>query len=110
MNQFLSCEKIPKSINEEKERCDGPISKEECRTPLAKMSKNKAPEVSGFTPDFFLLFWDDMGSMVVSYVNYFFSHGFFISQRRGIATVIPKKWVKYEMKNNGPNCLLDVIL
>ena len=109
MNQFLSCEEIPKLTNEEKEQCEGPISREECTAALAKMNRNKAPGVSGFTPEFFLLFWDDIGSMVVSYVNHAFSHGFFISQRRGIVTLIPKKGVQYEMKNKRPICLLDVI-
>ena len=56
MIQFLSCQEIPKLSVEEREQCEGPIGREECRAALAKMNKNKAPGVSGFTPDFFYVF------------------------------------------------------
>ena len=109
MNQFLSCKEIPRLSREDRELCEGPISREECKDALANMNKNKAPGISGFTPEFFWFFWDDIGNIITSYINHAFNHGLFITQRRGVVTLIPKKGVKNELKNKRPICLLDVV-
>ena len=77
MEQLLSCKGVPKLSNEEKEKCEGPISDEECRLALSKMNKNKAPGVSGLTPEFFIHFWDELSGIVIEYINNAFQHGFF---------------------------------
>ena len=109
MIQFISCQEIPKLSVEEREQCEGSIGREECRAALAKMNKNKAPGVSGFTPEFFMYFWDDIGGIITAYINHAFQHGFFISQRRGIVTLIPKIGDRHEIKDKRPICLLDVV-
>ena len=109
MAQFLSCEDIPRLSEEESAQCEGNIGIDECKAALLKMNKNKAPGVSGFTPEFFIHFWDDVGSIITSYINHAYSHGFFITQRRGAVTLVPKKGDQSELKNKRPICLLDVI-
>ena len=109
MEQFLSCQAIPKLSREEKEKCEGPISDEECKAALSRMNKNKAPGVSGFTPEFFLYFWGEINGIVVKYINSAFQHGFFINQRRGVITLIPKKGQQSDLRNRRPICLLDVL-
>ena len=53
---------------------------------------NKSPSVSGFSKEFFLFFWPDLGDIVVEYVNEAKEKGvFFPTQRRGVITLIPKK-------------------
>ena len=63
--QFLSSNEIPKLTKEESEHCEGIIDSTECKAALPKMNKNKAPGVSGFTPEFFLHFWDDIGGILI---------------------------------------------
>ena len=109
MEQLLSCKGVPKLSNEEKEKCEGPISDEECRLALSKMNKNKAPGVSGLTPEFFIHFWEELSGIVIEYINNAFQHGFFINQRRGVVTLIPKKGQQSDLRNRRPICLLDVL-
>ena len=69
MEQFLPCQVIPKLSSDEKEKCEGPISDEECKAVLSRMNKNKAPGVSGFKPDFFLYFCGEISGTVVKYTT-----------------------------------------
>ena len=73
------------------------------------MNRNRAPGVSGFTPEFFEHFWEEMGGLITNYINDAFRNGFFINQRRGVVTLIPKKGEQSELTNKRPICLLDVI-
>ena len=109
MERFMSSEGVPKLSNEERQKCEGPISNEECKEALSKMNRNRAPGVTGFTPEFFLHFWEEVGGLITKYVNDAFRNGVFINQRRGVVTLIPKKGEQSELANKRPICLLDVI-
>ena len=54
---------------------------------LGKMNRNKAPGISGFTPEFMQFFWDDIGPIIVDYINDAYRNGLFITQRRGMVTI-----------------------
>ena len=73
------------------------------------MNKNKAPGVTGFTAECFLYYWDVIGDLVVEYINEAHETGFFVTQRRGIVTLIPKKGDETLLQNKRPICLLDII-
>ena len=107
--QFLSSNEIPKLTKEESEQCEGIIDSAECKAALLKMNKNKAPGVSGFTPEFFLHFWNDIGDILIRYINQAYTRGLFITQRRGVVTLVPKKGDQLDLKNKRPIYLLDVI-
>ena len=100
----------PKLNTEDQEQCDGPITNDECRIALSAMMNNKSPSVSGFTKEFFLHFWPEIGDFIVSYINSAKEDQFFITQRRGILCLLPKKGKNQKLiKNKRPICLLDVI-
>ena len=66
------------------------------------MLNNKAPSVSGFSKEFFHFFWADIGDIVVDYINEAKENGiFFVTQRRGVITLIPKKVIRNWFKING---------
>ena len=109
MCRFLENYNIPKLNEVERQQCDGLIASSECRFALSTMHKNKAPGVTGFTAEFFLFFWDDIGEYITDYINDAYENGFFITQKRGIITLIPKKGDQTVLQNKRPICLLDVI-
>ena len=100
----------PKLSEADKAACDGPLTNEECKSALDGMLNNKAPSVSGFSKEFFRFFWDDLGDLVVSYINEAKENGmFFITQRRGVITLIPKKGDQKFIQNKRAICLLDIV-
>lgn len=100
----------PKLSETDRAACDGPLTNEECKSALDGMLNNKAPSVSGFSKEFFRFFWDDIGDLVVGYVNEAKENGmFFITQRRGVITLIPKKGDQKFIQNKRAICLLDIV-
>ena len=100
----------PQLSEEDQAACEGKMTNEECKKALAAMLNNKAPSVSGFSKEFYLFFWDEMGQFIVDYINESWQLGrFFITQRRGILVLIPKTGDAKLLKNKRPICLLDVV-
>ena len=109
MLRFLNSNDIPKLSAVEKQICEGLIENSECKFALSMMNKNKAPGITGFTAEFFLHFWNDIGDIITTYINDAYTNGFFITQKRGIITLIPKKGDQTSLQNKRPICLLDII-
>ena len=108
--EFSLTENDPRLTEEEKLSCEGPISVDECRYALARMARNKTAGISGFSAEFYSFFWNDMGSMIVEYINYAKQTGeLFVTHRRGLLTLIPKKGCQMSLTNKRPICLLDVL-
>ena len=72
--------------------CEGLISLEECSRSLHSMPSQKSPGSDGLPVEFYKIFWDEVGTLVVNSFNYAFQRGF-ISDEQGRAciTLIPKK-------------------
>ena len=77
--EFLAPAVCPRLSESDSKKCDGAISNEECETALKRMMNNKAPSVSGFTKEFFVLFWPDIGNLVTDYINQAREAGAFLS-------------------------------
>ena len=74
------------------------------------MLNNKMPSVSGFSREFFLYFWGALGDLVVDYINQAREKDrFFVTQRRGVITLIPKKGDQTLLRNKRVICLLDIV-
>ena len=95
MEAFSPGDGDPKLSEEEKMLCEGQISPEECLVALKGMSKGKVPGISGFTAEFYVSFWEELGELIVDYIHEAFERKqFFINHVRGIIHLIPKKATK----------------
>ena len=90
--------------------CDAQITGDECKKALDSMTNNKAPSTSGFSKEFFQAFWTELEPFVLNVIQEAKERGqFFITQRRGVITLIPKKGDQKLIKNKRAICLLDIV-
>ena len=74
------------------------------------MSNGKSPGNDGLTKEFYVCFWEDLGSLLVDTLNYAFQYGeLSTSQRQAVITLIEKKdRDKRLIKNWRPISLINV--
>ena len=109
-DQFLGDIECPQLDAAGRNICEAPISGFECKQALKSMINNKAPSVSGFSKEFFLYFWDDLETVILNYLAETKENGkFFVTQRRGVITLIPKRGDQTLLKNKRAICLLDTL-
>ena len=89
---------------------EGPLSLEECRKGLDTLEGDKTPGEDGFTVEFYKTFFDLIGQdLVASFNTAYEVNELSVSQRRGIATLIPKEnGSLLEQQNWRPITLLNV--
>ena len=94
---------------EEKEKCEGMLTKAECLKALKGMKPGKTPGSDGLPIEFYKVFWNEISDCLLNAINYAYIEGkFSISQRRGIIKLIPKKDAEpYFVKNWRPITLLN---
>ena len=101
---------IPVLSDHDRDQCEGLITAEECHEALRNMASHRAPSVSGLNKEFILFFWDDLKEIIVNYINEAYNDKcLFITQRRGVITLLPKPGDKKQIKNKRPICLLDIV-
>ena len=89
---FFDATGLPSLDPEEKEKCEGPLTKTECFQALKSMNGEKTPGSDGLPADFYKVFWNNLADCLVNSINYAYEvRQFSVSQRRGIIKVIPKK-------------------
>ena len=109
-DRFLEGVDIPRLTEEDRESCEGNITDSECLQALKSMANGKVPGPSGFTKEFFVANWESLGSLTVRYINEAYTKGsFFVTQRRGFISLLPKKGDQRYLKNKRPVVLLDII-
>ena len=93
--QGMECLKqisTPKLSDEDKLVYEGKLSMEECWSALQSMSNGKSPGSDGLTREFYVCFWEDIGSCLVRTLNYSFEHGELTSsQKQAVITLTEKK-------------------
>ena len=88
--------------------CEGPLDSAEVLTALKGVSKNKSPGSDGLPAEFYLQFWNVLGSDLTEVLNEAYSTGFLSpSQRRGLISLIYKKGDRLNCKNWRPITLLN---
>ena len=56
--------------SEDKEKCEGLLTKEECLQALKVMSPNKTPGSDGLSVEFYKVFWNDIADYLLNSLNY----------------------------------------
>ena len=109
MGVFLILELSP--LTEKiKTLCEGSITMDECLEALKDFKSRKTPGTHGFPAEFYRFFWTNVGNELIGSFNYAFKSGSLsISQRRGIISLIPKKFKDKTIQENlRPISLLNV--
>ena len=101
---------IESTLSEDQaDACEGLLSSEECFTALKGMAHNKAPGIDGLPMEFYVKFWDVLGSDLVLVLNSPFPSGSLsLSQHRGLITIFFTKGDRLDPKNWRPITLLNV--
>ena len=105
-NYFL--ERLLQNL-EEKENCEGMLTKAECLQALKSMKYGKTPGSDGLPIEFYNVFCNEISDCLLNTINYSYTEGkFSTGQRRGIIKLIPKKDAEpYFVKNCRPITLLN---
>ena len=107
---FFNPENISPLTEENKTSCEGSIAMDECLEALKDFKSGKTPGTDGFPAEFYRFFWTEISNELIDSFNYAFKSGSLsISQRRGIISLIPKKFKdKTILENLRPISLLNV--
>ena len=102
---------MPKLNEQEATELEGEITLKEASLTLKNMKNNKSPGTSGFTVDFYKVFWKQLGNFVLRSINYGFLQGeLSITQKNGLIVCIPKEnKSRNVLKNWRPITLLNTI-
>ena len=102
---------VPILSNNESENLEGPLTYEEASKTLKNMKNNKSPGSDGFTPEFFKIFWKDLGHFVIRSLNQGYAKGeLSTTQKEGIVVCLPKgEKPRHFLKNWRPITLLNTI-
>lgn len=109
-NAFMHEGNVPKLDDVDKLHCDGKLTEVECFNVLTKMAKNKSPGNDGLSCEWYLTFWNKIGSFLVHILNKGLNKGeMSSSQRQAVITLIEKEGKdRCNLKNWRPISLLNV--
>ena len=101
---------IPKLSPENRDICEGKVTRNECFNVLKEMKCNKSPGNDGFTVEFYITFWPALGGILVEALNEAYERGELSpSQKQGVITLLEKEGKDaLHIKNYRPITLLNV--
>ena len=107
---FAKSSNIPRLTDDQKNKCDEPISEKELLLSIKAMKNNKSPGTDGLTAEFYKFFWNDLKELLLNSLQYALDNNqLSIEQKRGIITLIPKKDKnRLYLKNWRPITLLNL--
>lgn len=108
-NLPLSKEDIPQVTDSHRQLINLPFTHRDFHTALKNLNKNKSPGSDGITPEFYLLFWDQLHNLFYDSIMFSLKEGRLSDdQRAGIVTLIPKKAQdRLQLSNWRPITLLN---
>ena len=96
--QFFQADGLNHLENIEADSCEGLFTLQECANSLSHCKNNKTLGSDGFIVEFYRLFSDDIGQIMVDSFNYAFKKGSLsVNQKLGIIALIPKKKIKIKI-------------
>ena len=101
-----------KLTEKEANKLEGILTLPEISFTLKSMKSEKSPGLSGFSAEFFKVFWKQLGNFVLRSLNYGYMKGeLSVTQKQGLITSIPKEnKPKQFLKNWRPLTLLDIFI
>ena len=107
---FFNPENITPLNEDERLSCEGQTTSEECYNALKDFKVGKTPGTDGFPAEFYRFFWPEINNEMTESFNFAFqSRKLSITQRRGIISLIPKKFKdKTMLEDLRPISLLNV--
>ena len=108
---FFSDESNAKLDQHAQEKCEGPLTKEECLNSLKTMASDKTPGTDGLPAEFYKVSWEDIEGYLLNAVNGAYDKRCLsIPHRRGLITLLPKKNKPANLlKNWRPITLLNCV-
>lgn len=74
---------------------ESPVTEEELKKALLQLNKNKCPGTDGLSPEFYAKFWEWISPVLLNSLSYSVENGLLSTeQRRGLITLVPKKYVE----------------
>ena len=100
----------PKLSTQQKMLCEEKLTVKECFGTLLAMSNGKSPGNDGLTKEFYICFWEDLGSLLIVTLIYAFQYGELSTfERQAVITLIENKGRdKRLIKNWRPISLINV--
>ena len=90
--QYLLKLSTPKLSEDEKSLCEGKLTLNECWNALSSMKNGKSPGNDGFTKEFYVAFFGELGPLLLKTCNYSFEKKeLSASQKQAVITLIQKK-------------------
>ena len=90
--QYLSNLSTPVLTEDEQSLCEGKLTLNECWEALNSMKNGKSPGNDGFTKEFYVSFFGELGPLLLKTFNYSFEKGeLSASQKQAVITLIQKK-------------------
>ena len=109
LNAYMQDMNVPKLHEDEALKLEGILTLKEAGKTLKNMKNNKSPGTSGFSADFYKVFWKQLGTFVVRAINFGFLKGeLSVTQQHGLIVCIPKEnKCRNYLKNWRPITLLN---
>ena len=91
LNVYLENPEIPRLTEVDAKACEGKLTAEECLKSLQLFENNKWPGDNGLTAEFYKVFWNIVGNLMVESLNYSYDHGELSNSQKQVSSHSLKK-------------------